>query len=194
MAKPIEVNYLQLGDILRPHGVHGEVRVRVLTAYPERLPKLKRVYLGTSPTDPRPAPYTIAKVRFDRQYALVTFAEITDRDTADRLRGLCLMVALQDAVPLEDGEVYLFQMIGMRVVSEDGQDLGEIIDIAETGGNDNYIVKSPTVGEYAIPDIPQVIVRIDVPNRQLVIRPLEGLIPDKPPRQRKRHTADTDDE
>lgn len=192
MAKRLQPKYLQLGDILRPHGVKGELRVRVLTDYPDRLPKLKRVYLGGTPTDPKPLPYTISKVRFDRQYALITFKEVTDRDAADLLRGLALLVALEDAVPLEEGEVYLFQLIGMRVVLEDGTDLGEITDIAETGGNDNYIVQSPTLGEFAIPAIPQVVLKIDADKQQVIIRPMEGLLPEKRPRLRKRDYQDTD--
>lgn len=193
MAKRLQPKYLQLGDILRPHGIKGELRVRVLTDYPERLPKLKRVYLGGTPTDPKPKPYTIEKVRFDRQYALITFQDVTDRDQADLLRGLALMVALEDAIPLEEGEVYLFQLIGMSVVLEDGTDLGEIIDIAETGGNDNYIVKSKELGEFAIPAIPQVVLKIDADAQQVIIRPMEGLLPEKKPRSRKRNFQHTDE-
>jgi 16S rRNA processing protein RimM len=192
MAKRLQPKYLQLGDILRPHGIKGELRVRVLTDYPERLPALKHVYLGGTPTDPKPRPYTISRVRFDRQYALITFEGIDDRDSADMLRGLALMVAIEDAVPLEEGEVYLFQLIGMRVVLEDGTDIGEIIDIAETGGNDNYIVKSPTLGEFAIPAIPQVVLKIDTDKQHLLIRPMEGLLPEKGPRLRKRDYQDAE--
>jgi len=186
MAKRLQPKYLQLGDILRPHGISGELRVRVLTDYPDRLPKLKQVYLGGTPSDPKPKPYTINRVRFDRQYALITFDGVQDRDTADMLRGLALMVAIEDAVPLEEGEVYLFQLIGMRVVLEDGKDLGEIIDIAETGGNDNYIVKSAELGEFAIPAIPQVVLKIDTEKQHVLIRVMEGLLPEKKPRLRKR--------
>lgn len=192
MVKRLQPKYLQLGDILRPHGVKGELRVRVLTDYPERLPKLKRVYLGGTPTDPKPKPYTLSKVRFDRQYALITLKDIEDRNAAEFLRGLALMVAIEDAVPLEDGEVYLFQLIGMRVVLEDGKDLGELTDIAETGGNDNYIVQSEELGEFAIPAIPQVVLRIDTEAQQVVIRPMEGLLPEKKPRPRKRDFQNED--
>ena len=186
MAKRLQPKYLQLGDILRPHGIGGELRVRVLTDYPERIPKLKQIYLGGTPTDPKPKPYIITRVRFDRQYALITLDGVVGRDAADMLRGLALMVAIEDAVPLEDGEVYLFQLIGMRVVLEDGTDIGEIIDIAETGGNDNYIVKSATLGDFAIPAIPQVVLKIDTEKQQVVIRVMEGLLPEKRPRLRKR--------
>lgn len=187
MAKRLQPKFLQLGDILRPHGVRGELRVRVLTEYPDRLPELKRVYLGATPFDPKPTPYTITNVRFDRQYALMTLKEVDDRDAADRLRGLSLMVAIEDAVPLEEGEVYLFQLIGMRVVIEaTGEDIGEIIDIAETGGNDNYIVKSEALGEFAIPAIPQVVLRIDTEGQRVLIQPMDGLLPTQRPRLRKR--------
>jgi 16S rRNA processing protein RimM len=87
-------------------------------------------------------------------------------------------VALEDAVPLAEGEVYLFELIGMRVVTEDGEDLGEVADIIEAGPNDIYLVSSEKYGQFTIPDVPQFIIRIDKANRQLVVRLMEGLLPD----------------
>jgi 16S rRNA processing protein RimM len=170
--------YLQVGEILRPHGVRGEVRMRVVTSYPERIPDLTRVYLARDPFDPRPRQHEIESVRFHHEVALVTFKGVEDRDEADRLRGLAVMVALEDAVPLAEGEVYLFELIGMRAVTEDGQDVGEIADVLEIGPNDTYLIRSDTYGEYTIPDVPQFIVRIDKANRQLIVRLMDGLLPD----------------
>lgn len=171
--------YLQIGEILRPHGVHGEVRMRVVTAYPERIAELTRVYLGRDPLDPRPRKHEIESVRFHHEVALVTFKGVADRDEAERLRGLSVLVALEDAVPLAEGEVYLFELIGMRAVTEDGQDLGEVADVLEVGPNDTYVIRGEVYGEFTIPDVPQFIVRIDKANRQLIVRLMEGLLPDR---------------
>lgn len=178
MPKSNTPKYLQIGAILRPHGVRGEVRMRVVTAYPERIPELKHVYLGENPDDARPSRYEIESVRFHQEIALITFKNIHDRDEADRLRGMSVMVALADAVPLAEGEVYLFELIGMRVVTEDGEDLGAVADIIEAGPNDIYVVSSEKHGEFTIPDVPQFIIRIEKANRQLVVRLMEGLLPD----------------
>jgi 16S rRNA processing protein RimM len=178
MAKRPAPKYLQIGEILRPHGVHGELRMRVITAYPERIPDMKRVYLGEDPDDPRPRRFEIESVRFHQDIALITFKGLYDRDEADLLRGLSVMVALEDAVPLAEGEVYLFELIGMRVVTEEGEDLGEVADILEVGPSDTYLVSSEKYGQFTIPDVPQFIIRIDKANRQLVVRLMEGLLPD----------------
>lgn len=177
MARPAP-KYLLIGEILRPHGVRGELRMRVITEYPERIAKLKKVYLGRDPYDPKLNVYEIADVRWHHEVALVTFKNVDDRDAADRLRQLSVMVAIEDAVPLEDGEVYLFEIIGMRAVTEDGQDLGEISDIIEAGPNDIFVITGEKYGEFTVPDVPQFIVRIDRAARHIVIRPIDGLIPD----------------
>ena len=72
MAPSRPLKYLQIGEITRPHGVRGELRMRVITDYPERIPKLKRVYLGEGPFDPNPRPYSIRSVRPHHDLALLT--------------------------------------------------------------------------------------------------------------------------
>jgi 16S rRNA processing protein RimM len=178
MPKISTPKYLQIGEILRPHGVHGELRMRVLTDYPERIPKLKQVYLGDSTNDRSPQTYHIQSMRNHNELALITFKEIPDRDAADRLRGLLVMIALEDAVPLEEGEVYLYQLIGMRAVSEDGQDLGELTEVIETGTSDTYVIKGAKYGEFTVPAVPQFIVKIDAEKDEIIIRLMDGLLPE----------------
>src|SRR5215813_13441040 len=105
--------YLLLGEILRPHGIAGEVRMRVLTAYRERLPELKTVYLGDDPDSTDAIEYTVEGVRMHQGYALLKFEGIDDRNQADTLRELLVMVELENAIPLEEGEFYLYQLIGL---------------------------------------------------------------------------------
>jgi 16S rRNA processing protein RimM len=175
---PSRPRYLLLGEVLRPHGVAGELRVRVLTAYPERLSKLKTVYLGRGPESPDAKAYRLQAVRFNQGYALMKLRGVNSRDQADQFRERFVMVAIEDAVPLDEGEVYLFQLIGMTVQTQDEQVIGTIKDVLETGANDVYIVDSPQYGEVLIPATEHTIVKKDAENRRITVILPEGLLPD----------------
>lgn len=172
-------DYLLLGEILRPHGVRGEVRVRLLTDYPERIGKLDTVYLGESADDRKPTPYKVQSFRMNTPYGLLKLREIPDRDAAERLRQLFVMIDIANAVPLEEGEFYLYQLIGMSVVLEGGAPLGTLVEVLETGANDVYIVDSPEHGEVLIPVIDETILSTDVSAGIMTVRLPEGLLPEK---------------
>ena len=169
--------YLLVGEILRPHGVVGEMRMRVLTSYPDRLGKLKTVYLAPTPETDSPTPYALVSVRMHQGYALLKLGTITDRDAADRLRQLVVMVAMADAVPLDEGEHYLFQVIGLTVYTEDGTCLGTITDVLETGANDVYVLQGERYGEILIPATHETILETDMDAQKMIVRLPEGLLP-----------------
>lgn len=170
-------SYLLVGEILRPHGVTGEMRMRVLTRYPDRLSSIRTLFLAPSPETENPAPYTLQSVRMHQGYALIRLKTITDRDAADRLRQLVVMVAIEDAIPLDEGEHYLFQMIGLKVVTEDQVVLGTITDVLETGANDVYVVQSEQYGEILIPVTDETILETRIDDGLLIVRLPEGLLP-----------------
>ncbi len=169
--------YLLVGEILRPHGVQGELRVRVLTEYPERIPQVPSLYLGEGIEARHPLEVHVVSMRMHQGFALIKFREFPDRTKAERLRGQYIMVRLADAVPLDEGEFYLFQVIGLAVRTEDGQDLGTVSEVLETGANDVYIVHGDRYGEVLIPVTPETIVATDIPGRLLTVRLPEGLLP-----------------
>jgi 16S rRNA processing protein RimM len=171
--------YLVLGEILRPHGIRGELRVRLLTDYPERIAKLKTVYLADKPEPSAVTPYAVQGMRMNGDYGLLRLGGIESREDGDRLRGLYVLVDMAHAVPLEAGEFYLYQLIGLRVETEAGETLGTLVEVLETGANDVYIVDSPRYGEVLIPVIPDAIIKTDVQAGVVVVRLPEGLLPDK---------------
>src|SRR5688572_29710769 len=89
--------YLLLGEILRPHGIIGEMRMKVLTACPERLKDIETVYLARHADSTDVTPYTVAGARMHQGYALIRFKGINDRGQADLLRQLLVMVPLENA-------------------------------------------------------------------------------------------------
>ena len=172
-----EPQHLLIGEILRPHGVIGEVRMKVITHYPERLPLLKVVYLAPAVDSPKITSYDLERMRMHQGYALMKFKGIDDRDQADRLRQLIVMVAIGDAIPLDDGEVYLYQLVGLTVQTEAGETLGKLTEVLETGANDVYIIDSPKYGEVLIPATKQTILSTDINTGLMIVSLPDGLLP-----------------
>jgi 16S rRNA processing protein RimM len=166
---PSEPAFLAIGRILRPHGVRGELRVEIHTDFPERFGVYRRVYVG-----PGYKPYQIEAHRPHGGRVLLKLREVADRTAAEELRGQWVYIAIEDAVPLAKGEVYLHDMLGLRVETVEGEQLGEVADIIETGANPVYVVRG-LQGEILIPDIPDVIEEIDLPRGELIVRLIEGL-------------------
>jgi 16S rRNA processing protein RimM len=173
--------YLLLGEILRPHGVRGEVRLRILTDHPERIATLEQVFLGRNTDDAKVTAYGVEHMRMQNEYGLLKLKGVNNRDDADTLRGLYAMVDLENAVPLEEGEFYLYQLIGLFVKTDDGQELGTITDVLETGANDVYIVNSPVYGEVLIPVTDETILETDIAAGIVRVKLPDGLLPSEPP-------------
>jgi len=162
---------LAVGRVLRPHGVRGELRVEILTDYPERLSSVHHVlYLGTEAR-----PYTVERVRFHQGAALIKLAGCDDRNAADELRGQLLQIPMEEAAPLEEGEHYHFQIVGLEVVTDRGEPLGKVQEVLDTGANDVYVIQGPR-GEVLIPAIEGVVLQLDVQGRRMVVAIPPGLL------------------
>jgi 16S rRNA processing protein RimM len=121
-------------------------------------------------------PYVVQRMRRHENRMIVHFAGLRDRDQAERLRNQFVYIHIDNAVPLEDGEYYLYQVEGIRVVSDEGQELGRLTGLIETGANDVYVVTSLDGGEILLPVIPQVIQNVDIPGGVMTVHLIEGLI------------------
>jgi 16S rRNA processing protein RimM len=147
--------------------------MHIITDYPERLGTLETLYFG-----PDHVPHRLVGVRRHRDALLLRLEGVTDREAAERYRDKLVYVSIDDAVPLEEGEYYLFQLWGLQVVTEDGRELGVLVDVLETGANDVYVVDGPC-GEVLLPAIPEVVREVDVPGGQMLVHLLDGLLDDR---------------
>lgn len=170
--------YLIVGQILRPHGVQGELKIRLMTDYPERIRELGSVLLGRTADTDQVTTYQVERLRLQPEFGILKLEGIDDRDQAERLRMLLLLVTVENAVPLEEGEYYLFQLIGMTVKTQDGETLGTVSDVLETGANDVYIVDSPKHGEVLIPVTDETVLETDPKTRVITVKLPDGLLPD----------------
>lgn len=174
--QPETPQYLVIGEVLRPHDVRGEVRMRVLTENREQLLDLEYLYLATSPNDSRRIRVDVNGIRFNKAYALLSLAGYCSRDDAERLRAMLVMIDREQAAPLEGEQYYLFQLIGLRVFS-DNQEIGQVKEVLETGANDVYVVESPAFGELLLPAHEETIVKIDFASGVITMALPDGLLP-----------------
>jgi len=163
--------YLLVGRIIRPHGVRGEVAMKQLTDYPERLLNLEELYVGQKYTS-----YKIKRIRKHADGMLIHFSDIPDRNTAELLRNMDVFIHIDEAVPLEDGEYYLFQIEGINVVTDDGTQLGVLTNFIETGANDVYVITTAEGKEVLLPAIPDVILDVDLDKHIMTVHLLDGLV------------------
>lgn len=166
-------NFLKAGVISSTHGVRGEVKVFPTTGEPERFRTLKKVYLDTGRERIR---LEIAGVKFFKQFAILKFHGIDNINEIEKYRGCSLWVEREDAVPLEEDEYYIGDLIGMEVFTEDGDKFGVLKDVMETGANDVYIVDTPEHGEILVPAIHDCILNVDIEEKKMKIHLLPGLI------------------
>ena len=163
--------YLTVGFIRRPHGVNGELVMDIHTDFPERLRAGSKVFLGEEHK-----PIKLASARAHGTALLVSFRGVDTPEAAGLLRNTWVYVSAADRPPLPEGKVYQHQIFGLRVVTDDGRELGTLSEILETGANDVYVVKATDGKEVLLPAIPDVILGIDLPNNEIKVHVLEGLI------------------
>ncbi|MGH2536633.1 MAG: ribosome maturation factor RimM [Candidatus Promineifilaceae bacterium] len=163
--------FLAVGRIHSAHGIRGEVRVQVLAQDASRFQELEQLFLGEA--DPRPV--ALEGARPHKSGVLLKLRGVDDRNAAEALRGQLLQVAWEDAVPLEDGEYYLYQLLGLQAYSDAGEHLGELVYVLETGANNVFVIKTAGA-ELLLPDIPEVIQAIDFAAGRMVVHLLPGLV------------------
>jgi len=103
--------------------------------------------------------------------ALLQIEGISTRNDAEALRGTVVRIDRSQAAPLDEDEYYHFEILGLRVVDEEGHDLGTVVEILETGANDVYVVQRPDGSELLLPAIRSVILEVDLEHQRMVVRP-----------------------
>jgi len=148
--------YLVVARIISPHGYKGEVKAEIVTDFPERFASTSAVYLG-----PEHHPYPLEGYRILDRTVVLKLKGIDTIDQAEQLRGALVEVPEEEAVALPPGHYFWHQVLGLQVVTAQGELLGRVDEILETGANDVYVVHGPR-GEILIPAIKQVVKNVDL--------------------------------
>ncbi|MDR3541236.1 MAG: ribosome maturation factor RimM [Desulfosporosinus sp.] len=150
-----------IGEVLRPQGVSGELKIYPLTTDPERFLKLQGVFLQHGKIDQY---FKIITVRVQMDLVFLTVEGIDSITQAEKYRGWEVRIDRSEVPPLTDGWYY-FELEGMQVYEGDKL-LGVLSQVLETGANDVYLVKGPK-GEICVPALKTVIQRVDVLGRRM---------------------------
>ncbi len=152
-----------IGKAGAPHGIRGELRVIPLTDFPERFEELKQVYIGDELLD-------VADVKYHKQFVILKLKQYTVREEVAKLTGQLLYVDKKDAMPLEEGEYYTFDIIGLEVLDMAGESLGFVTEVLKTGSNDVYVASQKgEAKQILIPALKAVVKEINIQEGRMVV-------------------------
>ena len=161
--------FIAVGRIVGPHGIKGELKVELATDDPRRFFLLETVYLG----EEHIAHY-VERVRLHKGRALLLLEEIDTPDLAETWRDAYVYIRMEDALPLAENQYYIDDIIGLKVLDEEGNVLGRVVEVLPTGSNDVYVI-SGLRGELLLPALSDVVLEIDLDRGQMIVRIPEGL-------------------
>lgn len=159
---------LVVGAFVGAHGIRGEVKLRPLTEYPERIAALRELLVRRA--DGSTERLRVVAIRQNNQLYLLRLEGLETREAAEALRGASVLVPLEEAAPLPEGRYYHHQLLGLRVVTPEGEELGRVNQIMECASNDVYVA-----GAWMIPATRDAVLRIAPEEGVIVVRSKEYL-------------------
>jgi 16S rRNA processing protein RimM len=158
-----------VGVINAPWGLKGHVKVTPLTSNPDRLRAGAELIV-------RGERRRVLEAIEPYGYPMLVFEGYTSRDAAESLRGETIEIDESELPPLPPGEYYIDDLIGMTVVTADGDPVGTLAEVLRTGANDVYVVERPGAKDALIPAIPDVVREVDVAAKRMTIEAIPGLL------------------
>ena len=166
------MDLLEVGKIVNTHGLHGEVKVVPWTDYPEVFEDIETVYIKKKSEYER---LDIAGIKYQKNNLIIRFAQLKDINEAEKYKNKVLYAERESLGELPEGVYYIADLIGLDVVKEDGEKVGVIADVFNTGSNDIYEVKREGQKNLLLPVIDDVVLNIDIENKRVTVRMMEGL-------------------
>lgn len=173
MNKPARTSLVAVGQILRGVGIRGEVKLLSLSQDASRFKKLGAVRVGKNESETQKL--VVESVRFLPTSVVLKFEGIDSRTQADQFRGQFVYVPQREAVKPSKGSFFIHDIMGMKVMKEDGMVVGTVKEVYQLPANDVWVVEQDA-REIMLPAIKDVIKSVDVERGVIVIRPMEGLL------------------
>ena len=162
---------LEIGQIVGTFGIKGMVKVVPFTDDIKRFDDLKKVYVENKK---KKEEYEIEQVSYHKNMVILKFKGIDKIEDAEKLRDSYLKINREDAVPLEENSYFIVDLIGLDVETQEGNLLGKLEDIYNTGSNDIYVVKDELGKQILLPAISDVIKKVDLESKKIIVHLLKG--------------------
>ena len=166
------MDLLEVGKIINTHGLRGDVKVMAWTDTPDVFEDFETLYLKKAK---EMIPLTVTSVKYQKNNLIVKFKEYSDINEVEPLKNSVLYADRADLGELPEGVYYIADLIGMTVKKENGEVVGIVDDVLQTGANDIYSVKREGMKDLLIPVIDDVVLSVDTEAREITVRLLEGL-------------------
>ena len=160
---------ITIGRIVAPHGVRGDLRILPDTDRPSIYKKLESIRLGGRT-------YGLLSARPHKNVYIVHLEGVDDRNTAETLVNQIVQVPLSALPERPEGSIYYFELVGMTVVTEEGDNVGTIKEVLKTGANDVYVIEGNDGKEYLFPAIKQCILKVDLEAGEMTVHIMDGLL------------------
>lgn len=167
------ISELQVGIITQTHGLKGEVKVFPTTDDASRFKELKEVSMDTGRGR---LDMEIEGVKFFKQYAIVKFKGYDSINDVEKYKGARLYVTRDNAVKLKKGEYFVADLVGMKIVTDEGEPFGTLKDVMATGANDVYVVAREGAPEALLPAIRECVKDIDMEQGVITVHIMDGLL------------------
>lgn len=164
---------LRVGVITSTHGVRGEVKVFPTTDDANRFKQLKTVILDTGREQ---MTLSIESVKFFKNLVILKFKEFHDINEVEKYKGRDLLIRRDQAVKLGPDENFIVDLIGLKVVTDEGKEFGTMKDVLQTGANDVYVIEGMDGKEYLFPAIKQCILKVDLEQQEITVHIMDGLL------------------
>lgn len=164
---------LRIGVITKPHGIRGEVKVFPTTDDVKRFQKTDEVILMTKEGN---LTLHVENAKFFKNIVILKFREFDNINEVEGFRQCDIMVTRDNALPLEEGQFYFCDVIGAQVVEEDGEIIGTVKDVIETGANNVFAIETEDGREVLFPVIPDCIKKVDTNAGVVIAHVMKGLM------------------
>lgn len=165
--------YLEIGKIVNTSGLKGLLKVMPLTDDITRFEDLETIYIqiGKDLVEKK-----IEDVRYIKNMVLLKLEGIDNIDEAEKYKNLYIKINKKDAIELPEDSYLIVDIVKCDVYTEEGELLGKMIDVLDTGSNDVYVVKNSEGKEILLPAIKEVIKSVDISNKKIIVKLMDGLI------------------
>lgn len=167
--------YMEIGKIVNTHGIKGELKIIPSTDDIKRFELLDSVLVEERGDL---VEYLVLGVRYMKQFVLLKLEGVNDMTEAEKLKTFTLKIPREQALPLEENQFYVRDLYEMQVITDEGEELGEIADVLFTGGNDVYVIRNkekPEVKDLLIPAIMQCVLSVDLEKNLMTVHLMAGL-------------------
>ena len=165
-------SYLEIGQIVNTHGIKGMIKVKPFTDDIKEFEYFKKIYIENKTGRKE---YKIDEVKYHKDMVILKLNGIDRIEDAENLKNSYIIILREDAIPLKENEYYIVDLLGLEVYTDEGILLGNLDDIYNTGSNDIYVVKDELGKQILLPAISDVIKKIDIENKRIIVHLLEGL-------------------